>query len=261
MTPEGPDGMGKLRRLQAESQRGFFRALGSGSPGAKLLEPGDGVLAAIVPVRPWFSIFNTVLYLRPEDLADTYPELLGRYEEAGVHAWTVWVPPGDESAPELLEGRGHTLDSTPMLMAAEIDAVDLESRLELNLEPEPSWETIARCNDQAHGILEQWSMAAVFATMDDPASRLWAACVDGQPASVLVARELDGDCYFWFVATAPEAQRRGLASELMRRALRDASARGCTTTTLESTKIAEPMYEELGYQALGRYQMWELRKA
>lgn len=172
----------------------------------------------------------------------------------------MWVPPGDELAPDSLEARGHELDSTPMLMAAEISAIDLEPCLELDLVPEPSWEMVARCNDRAHGILEQWSMAAVFETMNDPASRLWAASVDGQPASVLIARELDGDCYLWFVATAPEAQRRGLASELMRRALRDASARGCTTTTLESTKIAETLYADLGYQALGHYQMWELRK-
>ena len=45
----------------------------------------------------------------------------------------------------------------------------------------------------------------------------------------------------------------------MRHALREVRQRGCTTTTLESTKMAEPLYAELGYRSLGRYQMWELR--
>jgi hypothetical protein len=47
----------------------------------------------------------------------------------------------------------------------------------------------------------------------------------------------------------------------MRHALREARARGCTTTTLESTKVAETLYAGLGYRALGRYEMWESRRA
>lgn len=80
------------------------------------------------------------------------------------------------------------------------------------------------------------------------------------PAAALIAREHNRDCYFWFAATIPEARGRGLASELMRHALRSARQRGCTTTTLESTKMAETLYGKLGYKALGRYAMWELRR-
>jgi hypothetical protein len=45
----------------------------------------------------------------------------------------------------------------------------------------------------------------------------------------------------------------------MRHAMREARGRGCETTTLESTQMAEPMYAKLGYRALGRYEMWERR--
>ena len=147
-----------------------------------------------------------------------------------------------------------------MLFAAAIDALDLAPRLDLDLDPAPSWELVARINDRAHGVLEPWTSAAVFQTMDDPASRLHIARRDGEPAAALIAREHDGDCYFWFVATVPEAQRAGLAGELMRHALRQARERGCTTTTLESTPVAEALYERLGYTALGRYEMWESRQ-
>lgn len=249
-----------LRRRQVASQRGFFRALGGGAPGSRCLEL-EGVQATIVPVRPWFSIFNSVLYLDHQALRHALPELARAYDEAGVKAWTVWVPPGDEAAAQLLESAGHALDSTPMLMAAPLEDIDLEPRLSLELEPEPSWETVARCNDRAHGVLEAWTMAAVFETMDDGATYRYAARHEGQVASCLLAREGEGDCYLWFVATAPEAQRQGLAAELMRLALRNASQRGCDTTTLESTRMAEPVYQRLGYRPLGRYSMWERRAA
>ena len=71
----------------------------------------------------------------------------------------------------------------------------------------------------------------------------------------------DGDAGVLFVATVPAAQRRGLASELMRHALREARAAGAWTTTLEASAAGEPVYARMGYRALGRLGMWERRKA
>jgi ribosomal protein S18 acetylase RimI-like enzyme len=147
-----------------------------------------------------------------------------------------------------------------MLFAAPIDALDLETRADLELDPDPSWELVARVNDSAHGVLEPWTLAAVFSTMRDPASHLYVARKDGEAIAALIAREHEGDCYFWFVATVPAAQGKGVAGELMRHALREARGRGCMTTTLESTSVAEPLYQSLGYRPLGRYGMWEARR-
>lgn len=153
---------------------------------------------------------------------------------------------------------GTVATSTPMLFAADIQALDLKATIELDLEPDPSWHLVATINDRAHGVLEPWSMAAVVQTMHDPASHLHIARVDQAPVSALIAREHEADCYFWFVATVPDARGRGIASELMRHALRQAHHRGCTTT-LESTQMAETLYTNLGYHPLGRYTMWERR--
>jgi ribosomal protein S18 acetylase RimI-like enzyme len=250
----------RLRVRQKQSQRAFYCAMADGSAGSELLVI-DSVQATLVPVREWYSIFNSVVYDHPADLERAHPDLATRYAESGVKAWTVWVPPDEPEAGAILQGRGHVLDSTPMLFAASISTLDIEPKSELDLDPTPTWELVGRINDRAHGVLEPWSMAAVFETMNDPASHLHIACHHGAPAAALIAREHEGDCYFWFVATAPEAQGQGIASELMRHALRDASQRGCTTTTLESTKVAEAMYEHLGYMPLGRYEMWERRTA
>lgn len=249
----------QLRRKQAASQRGFFRALAAGSEASRLYEADGGVQATLAPVRPWFSIFNPVVYEDPAKLGAALPHLDREYDAAGSKAWSVWVPPGDEEAPRSLRHFGLVPDSTPMLMAAPIDETDREARRTLDLHPEPTWEMVARCNDRAHGVLEEWSMAAVFADMNDPATHLHVALDRGEVASALLAREHDEDCYFWFVATVPEARGRGLASELVRHALREARGRGCRTTTLESTAMAETTYARLGFRPLGRYCMWEHR--
>jgi ribosomal protein S18 acetylase RimI-like enzyme len=214
-----------------------------------------------VPVREWFSIFNSVFYDRPDALERRLAALGAAYKAAGIKAWTVWVPPGDHETARLLDRRGHEPDSTPMLFAASIDSLDLNPLVDLDIDPDPTWKLVAEINDRAHGVLEEWSMAAIFQSMNDPASNLHVARHNGTPACALIAREHEADCYFWFVATIPEARGRGLASELMRHALRAALERGCTTTTLESTKMAESLYSRLGYRSLGRYELWESRTA
>jgi ribosomal protein S18 acetylase RimI-like enzyme len=132
--------------------------------------------------------------------------------------------------------------------------------MELEVVSDPSWEMVARCNDLAHGVLEEWTMAAAFQTMDDPSSRLHVACGDGEVIAALIAREQDADCYLWFVATVPEAQGQGIGAELVRGSLRNARNRGCQTTSLESTPAGEHLYTTLGYRPIGRYQRWEYRR-
>jgi ribosomal protein S18 acetylase RimI-like enzyme len=255
--PMRPSDHGFLRR-QAASQRGFYRALASGSPGARLVEV-RGVQATVVPVRPWFSIFNSAFYENRRTLEAALPTLGHEYAQARVMAWSVWVPPEDQPATSLLEAFGFVCESTPLRMAAALSEIDLEQQMELDPVSDPTWEMVARCNDRAHGVLEDWTMAAVFQSMDDAPSHLHAARVDGEVIAALIAREQDADCYLWFVATAPEAQRKGIGAELMRSALSGARDRGCQTTSLESTPAGARLYTKLGYRSLGRYQRWEHR--
>jgi ribosomal protein S18 acetylase RimI-like enzyme len=250
----------ELLRRQVASQRAFYRALADGSPGASLLEL-PGAQATLVPAREWLSIFNGVFYDDLGALERAHPALAAAYDAAGIGAWAVWVPPHDPGGAELLRRLGHLRDSTPMLFVAPIDDLDLRpgEADDLDLDPDPGWDAVARVNDRAYGVLEPWTLAAAFSTMRDPASRLHVARREGEAIAALIAREHDGDCYLWFVATVPEARRSGAAGALMRHALREARGRGCTTSTLESTAVAETLYRRLGYRALGRYEMWELR--
>ena len=47
---------------QPASQRAFYRVLAGASDGAVLLDLPGGVQATAAPLRPWFSIFNSVVY-------------------------------------------------------------------------------------------------------------------------------------------------------------------------------------------------------
>ena len=90
-----------------EDSTAFLRMLGGAGPGARLLTPA-GVVAAVVPVCPERSVVNSVIFEDAARLEAAYPQLERAYGDAGVEAWTVWVPPADGAAIELWVN-GHVL--------------------------------------------------------------------------------------------------------------------------------------------------------
>jgi predicted GNAT family acetyltransferase len=54
------------------------------------------------------------------------------------------------------------------------------------------------------------------------------------------------------VSTIAPLRRRGLGTAITAHLLRDAAARGCTTTSLQSTPMAERVYAAVGFRDLGR---------
>jgi ribosomal protein S18 acetylase RimI-like enzyme len=64
------------------------------------------------------------------------------------------------------------------------------------------------------------------------------------------------DCGIFTVGTLPGWRRRGLARSLVEHVLADASQRGARTATLQSTRMGQPLYESLGFEAVGRYEEW-----
>jgi GNAT superfamily N-acetyltransferase len=234
-----------------------WRIVATGSAGARVVE-ANGVMATMVPALPGRSVFNSVLYELPEQLAAIRDELAGAYEDAGVGAWTVWVPEADRASAEVLAAAGHELDATPRAMA--LDLADLA-------EPDPgdldwthgSLDELKRVNDAAYGD-EPGTFDRGIGTPPQDAWRLYAARLDGETASVLAVTDTDGDCGVWWVATLPEAQGRGLAGRLLHVALAEARGRGMETSTLQATKLGRSVYGRLGYEDIGELQMWELRR-
>jgi GNAT superfamily N-acetyltransferase len=246
----------ELFACQHRSLRCFYRVLAAASAGAELYEL-DGITAAVVPATPERSVCNGVVYDDAGSLESTLEPLASRYEAAGVRAWTVWVPARDREAAALLEGHGHRLDATPAAMAIELAGFARESGQELEIETGPDPAEIARLNDAAYGYDDQFARALDL--MDRDVAHAYVARLDGEPAACTIALDHERDCFIGLVATLPAARGRGLARELVARALLDARERGCETSSLQATKMGQPVYARLGYRDLGPLEMWERR--
>ncbi len=239
------------------SMRKAFASMPTTSEGGRTLRL-DGVVAAVTPAVPERSVPNSVTYETEEALADALDELRETYEEAGVEAWTVWVPEHHSRAADLLERAGHRLDANPTAMIADLDEVPAPRETDPAPDPRPTREDLGRVNDLAYGTGDSFQRL-VGQGPADPAYT-YIAHVDGDAAASVASMDLDGDCSIWWVATVPGARGRGLAPGLMRHALADGRGRGCDVSTLQATKLGRPVYERLGYRGFGEIQMWEKRK-
>jgi GNAT superfamily N-acetyltransferase len=234
-----------------------WRLLAEGS-GGSVWSDGD-VVAAIVPKGPDRSVFNSVFYEDGRSLLGSLDEIGRAYDDAGVRAWTVWVPENDTETATGLERAGHVLDAEPRAMGMEITALRtpepdpvIEYRDELDM-PE-----VARLNEIAYG----WGPGEFAAVADAelPDSYAHFALIQGATVGVVATWDHGDDTEILWVATLPEARNRGISRQLMARAIRAAGGRGRLTTTLVATKLGRPVYERIGYRDFGAIQMWERRK-
>ena len=217
----------------------------------------DGVRAAVTPSCPERSVVNCVCYDSPAQLSAALAELAAIYDDAGIHAWTVWVPPSDREAAGVLEAAGHSLDAAPEAMGMDLSVVERPSD-ELEWTRHADLGVIGPLNDRAYGYDGSFERALAGAAAD--AFGAYAASLDGEPASCLMTLACGRDCHVTLVATVPEARGRGLAGKLLGHALADAREQGLGTSSLVATKAGRPLYERLGYRGAGAMQMWERRR-
>lgn len=237
------------------SHRRFVETVAAGSAGASLLQR-DGLSASIAPARGDRSLFNSVVYEDPAALEDAYPDLVAAYREAGIEAWTVWVPESDRRSARLLEHEGHKFDGAPQTMALDLGSLSGVDE-KLSYTDSGEWRELCAINDAAYEHDPGTFLDGLGP--DGSSFRIYVARFQGWAAAALATLDTDGDCGICIVATLPEARGRGLASRLQRRALIDARERGCVTSTLVASAAGQPVYARLGYRDLGAVEMWERR--
>jgi GNAT superfamily N-acetyltransferase len=244
--------------MMVANMAGVFAGFARVSPEGRVLEL-DGVTAAMVPHCPERSVVNCVLYTDARLLGEALDTVARAYDEAGVRAWTVWVPEHDTDAHSLLAEAGHALDAKPAAMVRDLDGLDRPASPPALVEP--VMRDVMRINDRAYGFDGHFERA--FPELPpEPAHVYLATGQDGEPASTVITYETpDGECGIYLVATLPEEQGRGLARALMQHALAEARDRGCTTSSLQATARGRPVYERLGYRDIGAVHMWERRRA
>jgi GNAT superfamily N-acetyltransferase len=240
-----------------ESMFHWYRLVGGASDGARALEP-DGVLAALVPAAPERAVVNAVLCRSAAALAAAYEQLADAYAQIGAK-WTVWLPPGAAEAAALLAERGHVLDAEPVAMARALEPGAVERPPPAAL---PDWtadgalEDVGRINDAAYPFGTD-SFSRALRRFPDGAARVYVARRDEKAAACLAMIDHAANTEVQLVAVLPEARGAGLAGKLLAHALAEAAERGAESATLIATKLGLPVYERVGFGALGRFQMWE----
>jgi ribosomal protein S18 acetylase RimI-like enzyme len=93
--------------------------------------------------------------------------------------------------------------------------------------------------------------------VNDPDRTLWGVHDDnGMLMACLAAVRIEDTLAIWSMATAPAERRRGFGRDLVQAVLSDAGAQGATECLLHSSGDGEPLYYELGFEQLERWQMW-----
>ena len=231
----------------------WYRLVGRASEGARVLEP-DGVVAAVVPSAPERAVVNAVLFRSAAQLEAAYDELAAAYGEIGAR-WTVWVPPGEDgdAAGRFLESRGHVLDAQPMAMAHDLEGLEppsLPDSISVGRVDEVGW-----VNDRSYSFGTD-SFSRALRTLPEDV-HIYVVRDGGRPVGCMTTADHEGNTEVQMVAVVPEARGRGIAGDLLRRALADAAERGSETATLVATKLGSPVYEREGFRALGELSMWE----
>jgi GNAT superfamily N-acetyltransferase len=256
MAPRDEAGWQQLCRA---GQPPAWRLMAEGS-GGTVWEDGD-VLAAITPKAPERSVFNSVFYGGDrERLLASLHEIGSAYEDAGVRAWTVWVPEADTETAEALKGAGHRFDAEPRDMGmelAELRTPDTDPVLEI-VERE-DYGAMASLNEIAYGYPPGDFAAVAEAVI--PGLRIYFGRISGEDVCTLAIWPHGSDAVVEWVATVPEGRGRGVSGRVLARALADARDAGLETTTLQATKLGYPVYEKLGYRDFGAAHMWERRKS
>jgi ribosomal protein S18 acetylase RimI-like enzyme len=235
----------------------FYRLLGAASASGRLFER-DCVLAAINPRIPDRSFFNAVVYREAAALAAALDELADVYARAGVRAWTVWVPDGDRQAVAALTDAGHVLDARPRAMLLELRDFSAPPADPVRWQQPVGTEAVASLNARAYGF-PAGEFDGAFEGLAGNQLRRYVALDGDTPVCCACALDAGDDCHLVLVATAPEAQGRGLASALVAQLLVDARERGCRTSSLTATKAGYGVYRRLGYRDVAAIEMWERR--
>jgi ribosomal protein S18 acetylase RimI-like enzyme len=226
---------------------------GHARQGSVLRRPG--LLASVVPSAPDSPALNAAVAGEPGAGPDALDELAHEYARVGVRRWAIWIDGGAHDATARLRKAGLVVASASPGMGAEIAHIDAQPA---DPSPNADLHTVGRVNDLAYGNVDA-RLERTLTTLEEGLLRGYRADLNGAPAAVALALHHGTDCGVSFVATVPQARRRGLATQVMHSVLADARASGLETITLQATEQGERLYQALGLRRLGPMELWERR--
>jgi GNAT superfamily N-acetyltransferase len=244
----------QLKRRAWAGMVEFQRLIGRHAAGPAPLEHHEYVASAVPDVVA--SLINAAV---PRDGASLAPHLddIARFY-AKVPKWGAWIDPSNTEDAAALADRGLVLDSLPVLMAAELDAIEPpENEVAVRT---VSMHELGAVNDVAY---ENRPGTIADAIGRFPADEIHAYGIreNGELASVALLIYVGTDAFVTMVATVPHHRGKHLASNLLAHALHDARQREMTTTSLQASRLGQGIYARLGYRPLGEVHLYEKRPA
>ena len=225
-----------------------WSALAKLSPGAELIESAS----ALVALFPSWGPLNNAIVLPPDEeeaAVSAAGEVSCLYADIAVETWALWIPSGmnDFDAADTVQVvDGLVRDTTTLVMHA----------------PVPS-------GLRSHGSVVPASIAAIARIGEEPLAEAdlgpldevgglagWAMLHEGVAVCGAWSYLNERDCGIYAVETLPAWRCRGLARALVEHVLADAVRRGAHTASLQSTPMAQALYESLGFVPAGRYEEW-----
>jgi GNAT superfamily N-acetyltransferase len=235
------------RRLPGEATLvACWRVLARASPGARVMVDAQ---AAVAVFPAWAPLNNAILRVGPDTADETVAQLASTYRAAGVESWACWVPSPatDFTAPDAGAVRNMTRDTTTLVMQATLsDHLRLRDAVVAT-----SIATVARF------AADEPVPAAQLGRPDGlPGLSGWALVHDDEVVSAAWSCVHASDCGVYAVGTLPAMRRRGFARTLVEHVLADARRIGARTASLQSTPMAQSLYEQLDFAPVGRYEEW-----
>jgi GNAT superfamily N-acetyltransferase len=239
-----------LTQTAWRSLAAFQRLIGVHAPDAEVLEH-DAFVASRVPATH-SSVINAAV-AGENGIADHLDEIARFYDDQPK--WGVWIDPARAEDAEALRSKGLILDSTPILMAAEIGSVERGPDRQVG---RVTLDEVGVVNDAAYDL--------PAGTISDPVTSLPANELHAygirelkEAMSVGMIQDVGSDAFVTFVATLPANRGERLASRILAHALHEADERGQITTSLQASKLGQGIYARLGYQPLGEIHLYERR--
>jgi len=231
-----------------ETLLGSWGALMPASAGSHLMYTRTS-LAAVYP--NWTALNNAILLDPPSTAAasEAASELHDVYSGADVASWALWLPSrvlDFDATDSVTAVEGMVRDTSTLVMAS-----DLPAGL-------PSHPGVLRTTVHAADVAGGHPIPADLVPAPDDSSDVdgWVLIYDEFAVAGAWTFRNGGDVGVYAVGTAPDWRRRGLARALMLHVLADARRRGARTASLQSTEMGRPLYAQLGFRPVGRYDEW-----
>lgn len=235
-------------------------------PGCTLHEDADALwFETPIPILP----YNTVLRFQvDEDVDERIDSLVHCYAERNVgQLWIVHPSsrPGDLAERlaqqglqeiELVPGMARSLENLPEPPAipagVEIrEAIEERDMIELYGLAAWRWGVPEEFRPQLRKMIEKFKIGERGSN-----ARFWLAWKDGLPISKIGLYNGSGSAGIYAVATKPEARGLGIASILMSVAMQAAKETGQTLCVLDSSPLAEKLYQRLGFITVATFRLY-----